>query len=639
MKKSDLMIATQIDLARRKENKGEVCAFLDHCARFGFNTVFFYLEDRIKTKSYPYSPSEESYTPSEMRELVSYADWIGIEIIPIVSNHSHTERFLRHKELAPLAELYGRIKGRFVEAGVEHYVTTCTENPLTYAFFDEYYREIAEIFPSKYFHAGLDESFDIGMCERCKARAEREGGLSGIFLDHLKHTNELLKSLGKTMMMFDDMLYITETPIETLPKDIVLCSWNYEYIDRTPGAQFRNSIKRDLFYEYDKCGLKYMPLSWTHIDHNTDSLTAYAEKYDPIGYFATTWQMGPEPLLYNYVSLANAGLLWNGILKDDPNARLKKAVSETFGEGFSDAQLSFLAMISTKTYANRAPRNFYLNGNVIVRRNVNFDDENKLDRMLLDLISSIKTDNKFINFYKARIQNTIHFYDQLILAEKLFDYLSGQVELDKDKLVEDLCKLKEGFISDISVWDEEWKLYREGIPADYKENAEIMLSDMDALINRAKGAVRGSFSALDMNLLLPDKSTRALISLDVEYDDGQTEHLGTGIYKPYATSCYNISEKGPYVYNVTFLSAPKKIKKLTVSVSSYGSAFINYFVQRIGKTAFMPKKIESFGKVQNPERLTSADTLPCEIGEGDMIRGFIDPRLADEKHGVVIDFE
>ena len=53
----------------------------------------------------------------------------------------------------------------------------------------------------------------------------------------------------------------------------------------------------------------------------------------------------------------------------------------------------------------------------------------------------------------------------------------------------------------------------------------------------------------------------------------------------------------------------------------------------------MPKKIESFGKVQNPERLTSADTLPCEIGEGDMIRGFIDPRLADEKHGVVIDFE
>jgi hypothetical protein len=130
-----------------------------------------------------------------------------------------------------------------------------------------------------------------------------------------------------------------------------------------------------------------------------------------------------------------------------------------------------------------------------------------------------------------------------------------------------------------------------------------------------------------------------LTEISVEYLDGAKEKLGTGLYKPYATSCYNIAEKGPYVYNVTFLTAPKPIKKLTVSVSSFGSQYINYFVQRIGKDTYVPESVETFGKVQNPDRLLSHDNLPCEIGEGDMLLPFKDPSLADEKHGVIITFE
>jgi hypothetical protein len=103
------IIATQIDLARRKETAAEIRAFLDHAAAFGYNTVVFYLEDRIKTASYPYASDEESYTPDEMRELVRYAETLGIDIIPAVSSHSHCERFLSHEELLPMAELYGSI--------------------------------------------------------------------------------------------------------------------------------------------------------------------------------------------------------------------------------------------------------------------------------------------------------------------------------------------------------------------------------------------------------------------------------------------------------------------------------------------------------------------------------------------------
>ena len=158
------------------------------------------------------------------------------------------------------------------------------------------------------------------------------------------------------------------------------------------------------------------------------------------------------------------------------------------------------------------------------------------------------------------------------------------------------------------------------------------------LIDRAEKAEKGANGALDMFVLMPDKSPRALIELTAEYEDGEKETLGIGTYKPYATSCYNIAEKGPYVYNVTFLTAPKRIKTLTATVTSHGSAFINYFVQRLGKETVVPLSVDSFGKVTRPERLLSHDNLPSEIGEGDMFLPFKDPALADEKHGVIITF-
>ena len=635
--KDKKMIATQIDLARRKENKAQICAFLDHIAKFGYNTVFFYLEDRIKTKSYPYAKDEESYTPDEMRELVAYAGKLGIEVIPVVSNQSHTERFLSHEELLPMAELYGNIKGRFNEAGNAYYHLTCTENPLTYEFFNEYYREISEIFPSKYFHVGLDEGFDIASCERCKARFLKEGNFDGIFLDHVKRTNDVIRSLGKTMMLWDDMFHLMEdSTLKEVPKDVIMVSWNYDYIDRAVPGQFRNNYRRELFREYDRLGIKYIPACWSNFDYNIDTLTALGERFSPMGYLATTWQMSPEPLIYNYISLAYAGLLWNGILTDDPDARLKKAVRETVGGELTDGQAATLGMIATKVYANRAPRHFYMMDGTLVRRNVNFDEENKLDRMLYDAIKDVPLNNKFVDFYKGRIKNSLNFYRQYVLAQKLYDYLCDLIDIDKDKLVSDLSALRDDFLLDIENWDEEWKIYREGIPADYVEDGEVILADMDKLIEWAKSAEKGQKGALDMYLLLPDKSVRALTELSVEYEDGTAETLGKGLYKPYATSCYNIAEKGPYVYNVTFLTAPKPIRKFTVSVRSFGSQYINFFAQRIGKDTYVPESVDSFGKVQNPDRLLTHDNLPCEIGEGNMMLPFKTPSLADDKHGVKV---
>ena len=46
--------AAQLDLARQMETPQYIRNFIDFVARCGYNAVMLYLEDRIRTASYPY---------------------------------------------------------------------------------------------------------------------------------------------------------------------------------------------------------------------------------------------------------------------------------------------------------------------------------------------------------------------------------------------------------------------------------------------------------------------------------------------------------------------------------------------------------------------------------------------------------
>ena len=90
MRSGKIMKLVQIDLARQKETLDEVFKFFDLAKAYGYDGVFLYLEDRIRTKTYPYISVEESYSEDEVRQMVAYGDKLGLELIPVVSNFAHT---------------------------------------------------------------------------------------------------------------------------------------------------------------------------------------------------------------------------------------------------------------------------------------------------------------------------------------------------------------------------------------------------------------------------------------------------------------------------------------------------------------------------------------------------------------------
>lgn len=323
MKNKLEMVALQIDLARQVESVQYIKDYIDFAKDNGYNTVFLYLEATVKVACVPFFNDDESYTPDEIREIVAYGNERGIDIIPALENLAHMENFFRHKELEDLSECKDAdVDGRGIRSGRGDCI--CSNNPKAIEFFDTYYRQVMELFTSQYVHAGLDEPFDFAVCPVCTERMKNGATKADFFYEHVMHTYELVKSAGKTMMMWDDFFVYLDIA-DKLPRDIIMCMWNYSFIqDEVPG-HWINCKKRDWLKYYDELGFRYIFCTYANKSgslFNIDSLTQYADKYHPMGALMTAWIRTTNHYLCSYPTNAYAGRLWSGRIKESDRLKV-----------------------------------------------------------------------------------------------------------------------------------------------------------------------------------------------------------------------------------------------------------------------------------------------------------------------------
>ncbi len=151
------------------------------------------------------------YTKDEIRDIVSFADSCGVEVIPEIEMPGHSLAIL---------SLYPELKCTDVEGDPNVF---CVGKEQTYTFLTDILSEVAEMFPSKYIHIGGDEvAFDQwGKCADCRKtmksnKIKSMGDLQGYFVNRI---DQHLKSLGKTMIGWNEL---TEG---TIPKDAMITSW------------------------------------------------------------------------------------------------------------------------------------------------------------------------------------------------------------------------------------------------------------------------------------------------------------------------------------------------------------------------------------------------------------------------------
>ena len=208
-----------LDSARLTETHSFYFDLVPYLAKWGYNTIWWHFTDdqgcSLKFDTRPELASQGAFSKQEMKEFISCAHDHGIEVIPELESFGHMGYITRHEEYSHLSDA---VEGK-------HFGAICPSNPGTLEILEDLIGEVAELFTSECIHAGFDE-VNFGSCPRCQERLREEKHWE-IFARHVEKVQDIMARNGKKMMMWGDHLVSEAELADRIPKDIVICDWQY----------------------------------------------------------------------------------------------------------------------------------------------------------------------------------------------------------------------------------------------------------------------------------------------------------------------------------------------------------------------------------------------------------------------------
>lgn len=208
-------------------------------AYYKFNYIVLESWGIIKLESHPeFCWEEYSVGKGEIRRLVDLAAGLGVCMIPQVNIFGHATASRSNSGKHVLLERHPEYASLFEPDGW----SWCLSNPATRKYLEEILAEVHELFRNPpFFHIGCDEAYNAGSCSLCGQDFPER------LKSHLKHFHDFLATRGARSMMWHDMLLCRDDPrwkgytvsgkpvdwyggiLNTLPKDTVICDWQYGY--------------------------------------------------------------------------------------------------------------------------------------------------------------------------------------------------------------------------------------------------------------------------------------------------------------------------------------------------------------------------------------------------------------------------
>lgn len=186
---------------------------IEFISEYKMNTYMPYIEDVIQFENFPNIGKDRgALSKTEIKELIKYAKDHFVEIVPIFQTLGHYENILSQKEFIQYADFTGA-------------ASLDVTNPDTYKFLESMLKEIFELFPSKYFHIGADESYDVGLGNSRNLLADSD--LATIHSNHYNKVYQICKKYNKQVMMYGDIILNYPQILDKIPKDITIVDWHY----------------------------------------------------------------------------------------------------------------------------------------------------------------------------------------------------------------------------------------------------------------------------------------------------------------------------------------------------------------------------------------------------------------------------
>jgi hypothetical protein len=341
--------AFQWDLARQVERLDFLLKWLPRYAEWGYEELYLHLEDAVEFPRLPGVARRDAYSQNEFARLVEAATRAGIRVVPIVNLLGHTQYLIKTPELRDLNELRAS-DGSPLERG-----QICPLHPRTLEVAEKLLRDIAPFCTAGLVHTGLDESFHIGKCPRCREEIARIG-LAAHFAGHVSRLHALTNRLGLRLALWADMFYYIPEAIAQLPRDVVAFEWYYYPFPRRPRVELFNFAEADLaapfkqqdiaFYGCPMNGaFRWEPLpSFSERLANIKSWWRYAHRTGAAGFLVSSWEPNRLAIELTTAIDAAAACLWLEPHITEPSQMLAQGFERVFGRtGKSAARVALAA--------------------------------------------------------------------------------------------------------------------------------------------------------------------------------------------------------------------------------------------------------------------------------------------------------
>ncbi len=524
------IIAVMLDLGRQIERIDFLKKYADFIAEAGYNTVVLYLEASVRISVTPFFDKNSSYSLEELKEIVDYMTDVGLDVIPAFETVFHMEKFFTYEQLERFSEFEDeRSQGRkLAPAYAKRGAAICPTNAEARRFTEQYVKEVCSVFKSKYVHMGLDEIFEFAECDRCKKMLAQGKTKRELFRELVLSCYDLVKSLGREMLMWDDFFEYYDI-YEGLPRDIIFCNWNYIFSSYALRGKWTGRTKKDWFRIYDELGFRYIFCSkGTNASsaYNIDCLTKYAEKFQPMGAMLTTWER--SDCFYECLrpAIAYAGAKWNGKISSEND---KAAVYA--GQLGGDREL---AVLLTRLYApdfTFAPYVYNITEAAEEAHHVMTAYETEL-KTALEIFEKkgVRIADGANTVVADIFDNLAEQYALLSLAslgnEIFDDYETGGVQ-NVSKYEEKIAEAERYFQIIAENGDELWKKYRSGVVSydnaweKHSRGNIALANDVRKKLFAVQGKKRG---VLYVDYMLPDTYGMGKGELRIKYagDDKET---------------------------------------------------------------------------------------------------------------------
>lgn len=280
-------------------------------ALMGMNAVLFYIEDTYELPGRPYfGYMRGSFTHEQLKELDSYAQNLGIELIPCIQTLGHLASHLRWIAANPYKDTSFELL-----AGSEE----------TYNLINDMFKTCKECFTTRRIHIGMDETKTLGTGAYLAQNGYKDR--REIYFKHLETVRNLAFENGLEPMMWSDMFFrfagkdlqnfrdydprvvFTEEVKDKIPIGVKQVFWDY-YNAREDFYETNIIKHRDLFNDDPIfaggvwCWSGYCPLYSRSLEYTVPALDA-CRKTGIKEIFATVWG-GHE----HSIIMSLAGLAW-----------------------------------------------------------------------------------------------------------------------------------------------------------------------------------------------------------------------------------------------------------------------------------------------------------------------------------------